>query len=388
MKKVDFFGDKITQKWGLTVYGEVSIITANRRECYMGKMNCVCEISDNEYRKALENMLIYSGWFNVVEAKDKHEICENLIWFIDKDYYDSFLNTDNNTSCVVLLSESDDDTHISDDNLQLLEVFKYIPFSELLVKVSDYFDLELTFNRNRQLGEGEGIKTIGVFSTSGGCGTTVIAQSIGRKFYRMGYKVLYLDLTPISLNWISGSVDQMSRLLYGIIRGRNFSIDEFTTFSNGIHYIPEAPMGGYPDIIDRERIKTILESCGKADYDIVIFDIGNHLMGNNIKSLGQMDFGVCVFPVNEKLLKSDFKVLNEVAKKSPPKTFMVLNDSRGIDNEKRIVEQFAQRKNEEEGDRIIDFMIPYYKNFLDRDIDREFGEKIGELTEIIMGNMG
>ena len=367
----------------------------------MKKMNCICSITDDYYKKTLEAMLIYSGYFNLYENErynledyfDEANDVSDTILFIDEECCHRSLpsissNRYESKKYVVYLSDSKGecmDSNVKEalnhPTLLLLEVFKYIPFSELLARINDAFNLGISINPSRQLMKGKSLMNIGLFSSRGGVGISTIGRALGNSLYRIGYKVLYFDLSPVA-SLYKESNDNMSRLIYSIIRGREFDLEQYTFCDKGVNYRNRGLVKDYSNLISQNGFHGIQELAIASGFDVVIFDIGNHLTDSNIGILKLMNVGICVLPQETMWTENGINCAEKICEKGAKPTFRVLNTVKRI-------EEVEKRKpvHNKEAESLADLVIPYQNNMDDRSMDGDFGRIIRNLTNMILRSL-
>ena len=339
-------------------------------------INCFCEFKDQFFERTLEAMLGYSGRFNVI----KKETNENIIDCFG-DFPQTVLFSDED-ECVKneLDSLQENDIDNSDDNissLSLLKVSKYTPFSELLIEVNKLLGLNFEIPLNQQLGNMEDCFTIGVYSLAGRVGASTIAKAISRLLYRRGYKVLFMDLTPVTISAsnLDGLKAETTELLYNIKRGRTVKLEEYADKESGVYCIRRSMVERNVNVFDLGMFNYLRKSAVASGFEAIVFDMGNHLYEHNISILKNMSKGVCVFPRTIKG-EAESGLIQAVSSMGPQKTVNIVNNSW---NDKE--QDFYGRKSSED---LYDVEIPYVEDMSEKSLDSLFGSKVYILIDKLL----
>ncbi len=388
----------------------------------MNKVNCVIRIKDVAFSEALKGMIAYSGYFNTWSFEqfnpDTSGVSSDAILFTDE-----IVDLDEIRFSNILLF-SDNKEGIENINLQrirennpsllLLEVSKYIRFSELLTRLFNEFSLELENGSGWQFGGAKHVIRLGLYSAKGGIGTSMIADGIGRLLYRHGYKPMILDFSPIDINANNNNANNnrdLNVLLYNLIRRRKININQFAVEKDGVSRLSRNVVDNNYEFLKDDTLDALMDSIIKSDFDVIIYDFGNHLYYRYIEMLRGLDASILILPTTDErgnLIKANEEKYRELLELGSPKRITLANDFKGgllgQNNEKpKNRNTFAEgllnrfnKNNENDGmdsnvDRylldLVDILIPYYGSINERSIDGDFGQKIKELIEIVMGEL-
>ena len=330
----------------------------------MRRINCFLKINDHDFKSVLEGLLVYSGYFNILNELTEEE----MIVFCDEENKALDSKDKNDLSKI----------------LHLLEVNHYSSFTELLAEVNECMGDMLGYDLSPQFGLAGKVKRIGVYSGKGGIGSTAICESMAKLLYRMGYKTMVLDFSPVKIEKgkqeEEGSRMEMANLIYNLMRGRDIDIEQYTYSVGGPHYLRRGIVSNCFDVLDDELMNKIADSANNSGFDFLLMDFGSHLDRRNSRILKSLDAAVCVMPLDIKSMESGFYGTHELTLLGPMRTVRVLNAYRGNLKEKDYIWASEQMEG-------TDLIIPYQRKFGERSIDGDYGKLIRILVDNVIGRV-
>lgn len=371
----------------------------------MKKINCLVRIIDEGFKDALETMLLYSGYFNIVGSKvenagryavdtdevvrcmDEESIFHREDLLIITDRYP--LSVKPKAMVVELVGdESRGDYSESRDTLpsntrykdKVLTLFKYMSFSSVLRRILINFNLGLDKALPWQPGKTEDVIKVSLVGVMGGIGTSEIAKAIGTILFRNGYYPLGIDLSPVNISGClrdEEDAGDMMEMIYGLKRGRTIDISLFSEEVNGARWLKRPIFNTYVEMIDVKTLESLNSVLTLSGIEVLLLDMGNQLNKNNREIIGTSDITIFVFPFDEEWIKSGLKGMEELLDMSLGKSFVIINDVKGKAGEESL--EVLER------DERIDLIIPNYESITERSIDTDFGNEIRYLVNKMLG---
>lgn len=328
----------------------------------MKRINCICKIEDDEFRRAFELHLLSSKYFLL--KGDEAEEGEKRVYFFDD-------NSKGDGEFNVFLSPYRNNEDLDD---RRLEIFKYSPFSEIekevVSKFGDSFgieeDIAVTLN------SADEAEVVSFFSLSGGSGTTTLSLSVARELFRNGSIPLYLSITPVA-SWQNritvGNMENDNReivkLLYDIRKGRIPDISRYTSRVGDINTIGSPLINRYANEIAKTEINILRKAVKAAGYDILILDLGNCITEDRIEIIRHSMHKVHILSGNTDNL---IQIKTEVKNLFGRDVFNVINNT----TSEGIVSLDIDSTNGWSAS--MDMVIPYFETFDEKTIDGEYGD--------------
>lgn len=119
---------------------------------------------------------------------------------------------------------------------------------------------------------------IAFISSSGGCGTTALAKTMGRLILRdMGRRCLYISLAPYEREGEGLRTNAFTQLMYRLMADQSADPGRIWREDRGLFTIVNSGINPESGNLTPELLKGLLSSAGRAGIRYVILDIGNHL---------------------------------------------------------------------------------------------------------------
>ena len=347
----------------------------------MEKIKCICQMADDDFSNAIKGMLLYSGYFNLMEVSEEElqEAFGDPRFLIILDRYK--LKKQPKAYVVELFEEIEEGRDFvigKRYNGKVISLYKYAPFSELLSELGYIIGLSKSNRVSNDLVNNSLLKRICVVGASGGVGSTTITDALSKVLYRNGKKPLCVDLSPVA--FYEGfskteSSDSITRLLYKIKRGSDFDITHFTYDMDGPSWIRRPMINKYHEEMDLSVVEAIEENCISTGIDVLILDIGSHFTENNLRIIESSYCSIFIFPLDDNWLNEDMKIAHSIMELGPAKRYGILNDVRGFFRNEKVD---AMKIDED-----IDLIIPHYGMLNERSVDGAFGNDIRFIVDRI-----
>ena len=333
----------------------------------MKRINCICKIEDEEFRRAFELHLLGSKHF-LLEGDDAEE--ENNLCFFDE-------NSEGDGKWNVFLSPYKNNKNLEETRL---EIFKYAPFSEIEKEVISKFGeaFEIEEDMAVILDDSQEVEVVSFFSLSGGSGTTTVALTVARELFRNGCIPLYLGLTPVA-SWqnhllfgdLVNDNKEIVKLLYTMRKGRVPDISTYTSRVGDLNTIGSPLINRYTKEITQREINILKKSAKISGYDIIVLDCGNCITEDRIEIIKQSTHRVHILSGNTDNL---MEIKSEVKSTFGRNVFNVINNTSADGILSLDIDSINGWNSS------MDMVIPYFEIFDEKTLDGEYGDFVRYLA--------
>lgn len=338
----------------------------------MGKINCICDIKDQDFKTSFSVLLLSSGFFNLKDAEriineDEEKALEKTIYISETEDVPKEIS-----NCFrVILSAEKGQANGNESFGKTIKIYRYEDFRSVLKRIGEVFDL---FSVKKRVGDGESISVLAITSISGGAGTTTLAKAIGKIMSREGEQPLYLSLSPVNPMDESGD---MIRVIYDLKRRREKDLSLYVSNFENLDEIGAPLVNSYINLIDKGAMEKIIKSAERAGYSLLILDMGNHLTSENYEILGLCDREIMVLPMRAILSGISREKITRILNYSACKSYTVINDNLGYGSEGK---HYSLLEENPFGELAF---IPYQRSMDERSLDGEYGNTIRFILEKI-----